>query len=112
MFAFLEQKKSLKQLKHGTKEHHVNMDDSRSVNGMYSIVCREMDLKTGNISVYEIETGTQNGLAKLAFNLKIRSAFNPELQYFLCNSGNKDYLMTKLKEQNIPIEVNAISVKL
>ena len=44
------------------------------------ILCREINMDTGQIAVYRIEKEPVTG--EMIFCLKMRSRFNPELQYF------------------------------
>lgn len=54
------------------------------------VLCREVNVNTGEVVVYEIKSEvTQSSL----FCLQLRSRFNPELKYFILRK--KDYEVNK-----------------
>lgn len=77
----------------------------------YSILCREVNRETGEVAVYEIETGTQEELSKLIRPLSFRSRLNPELRYYLCKKEHRVIIISALKSKTKTFIAESLAVK-
>ena len=65
-------------------------------------ICREVNRQTGQIAVYKLDEPFSG---KMAFYLKIRQQYNPELRYY-CAGANfyeeyKEEIFSALKKRNV-----------
>lgn len=68
-------------------------------------LCREVNRQTGQITVYELDVPFSGDMA---FCLRIRQQFNPELRYFCAGANfyaeSKTEIFAALKKRNISRE--------
>lgn len=68
---------------------------------IYSILMREVNLLSGDISVKVCSKGDVNFIFSKYDYLKFRSQLNPELRYFICLQENENKALKMLKQKSI-----------